>query len=297
MKENEIKTQDTAPKKGKNVFMKILNTIVNIMIVLVLIVSIIIAVMAVTSKATGVSTIFGYTIQPIQTDSMQGGSPDGYPEGDFSHGDLMIAKPVGKDYKGDFKAGDIVTYVMQDSTGQNMLIVHRIIDVKEDSNGEPTYQTQGDNRETSPVPDQQDPKDYLRKSDIATVYYTDGYIGKIFKGWGAPLDFLRTQPGFFFVVLLPMIIFFLYERVRVVMNVMNYKKAKADEEKDEAVKTAVAQALAEQEEEKDDIRSVDDMTPAQREQFKQFLEMQKEQQKAQKDETEIPEQTDTSDGE
>lgn len=274
MKENDVKTQDTAPKKGKNVFLTILNTVINIMIVVVLIVSIIIAVMAVSSKATGVSTIFGNTIQPIQTDSMKGGSPDGYPEGDFSHGDLMIAKPVGNYYNGEFKVGDIVTYVKQDSTGQNMLIVHRIVDVAEDSNGNRTYQTQGDNRETSPVPDQQDPKDYLHTWDIASVYYTDGYIGKIFKGWGAPLDFLRTQQGFFFVILLPMIIFFLYELVRVVLNYNNYKKAVAEEEKEKAVKDALESAKA-----GNDNTDLPDnpaeITPEQMEQFKRFMEQQK----------------------
>lgn len=274
MKENDVKNQDTAPKKGKNVFLTILNTVINIMIVVVLIVSIIIAVMAVSSKATGVSTIFGNTIQPIQTDSMKGGSPDGYPEGDFEHGDLMIAKPVGNYYNGEFKVGDIVTYVKQDSTGQNMLIVHRIVDVAEDSNGNRTYQTQGDNRETSPVPDQQDPKDYLHTWDIASVYYTDGYIGKIFKGWGAPLDFLRTQQGFFFVILLPMIIFFLYELVRVVLNYNNYKKAVAEEEKEKAVKDALESAKA-----GNDNTDLPDnpaeITPEQMEQFKRFMEQQK----------------------
>ena len=279
MKENDIKTQDTAPKKGKKVLMTILNTVINIMIVAVLIVSIVIAVMAISSKATGVSTLFGNTIQPIQTDSMKGGSPDGYPEGDFSHGDLMIAKPVGNYYNGEFKVGDIVTYVKKDSTGQNMLIVHRIVDVAVDSNGNPTYQTQGDNRETSPVPDQQDPKDYLHTWDIASVYYTDGYIGKIFKGWGAPLDFLRTQQGIFFVVLLPMIIFFMYELVRVVLNFSKYNKAKAQEEKEAAVEEAVSAARAEG---GNPPQSVSDMTPEQMEQFKEFLAQQKEQNKPEK---------------
>ena len=41
--------------------------VINILIVLVLVVSLLIAVMALTSKASGISTIFGYTIQPIQS--------------------------------------------------------------------------------------------------------------------------------------------------------------------------------------------------------------------------------------
>lgn len=281
MKENEAKTQNKPQSKGTSVLMKIVNTVINIMIVLVLIVSLLIAVMAISSKANGISTIFGYTIQPIQSDSMKGGSPDGYPEGDFEHGDLMIAKATNFDYKAEYQLGDIVTFVTKDSDNKDMLIVHRIVDIVKNDDGDLTYQTQGDNRETSPVPDQQEPAKYLKSWEIGSVYYTNGYTGKILKGWGVPLDFLQTQKGFFFVVLLPMILFFLYEMIRVIMNAMNYKKAKADEEKDEAVKAAVAQALAGQNDQKENaVESPENMTPEQMEQFKQFLAMQKAQQEA-----------------
>ena len=56
------------------------------------------------------------------------------------------------------------------------------------------------------------------------------YEGKIIKGFGNILAFLQTRMGFFLCVLLPMIIFFMYELVRVVMNTANYKKAKAEED-------------------------------------------------------------------
>lgn len=289
MKENDTKTQQQ-PKK-KNVGLTILNTVINIMIVMVLIVSIVIAVMALSSKANGVSTLFGYTIQPIQSDSMKGGSPDGYPEGDFGHGDLMIAKATNFDYQAEYHKGDIVTFVTKDSNNQNMLIAHRIVDVVKNADGDYTYQTQGDNRDTSPVPDQQETSKYLKAWDIASVYYTEGYTGKILKGWGAPLDFLQTQLGFFLVVLLPMIIFFLYELIRVVLNFSNYKKAKADEDKEAAVKAAVAEAKAESKLDLPD--SLAEMTPEQLEQFKQFMAMQQAQnepaaQNAPEPETEQP---------
>ena len=112
--------------------------------------------------------------------------------------------------------------------------------------------------------------------DIRSVYYTKGYEGKIIKGVGSVLDFLQSQKGFFLVVLLPMIIFFMYELIRVVMNAMNYKKAKADEEKDEAVKAAVAAALSEQQ--ASDNKGSDPskmLTPEQLEQLKQYMESQK----------------------
>ena len=246
MKENETKTQNKEQSKGKSVFKTILNTIINILIVLVLIVSVIIATLALTSKSTGISTMFGYTIQPIQSDSMKGGSPDGYPSGDFGKGDLMIAKATDFDSHAEYENGDIVTFVTKDMDGNKMLIVHRIINTIIKDDGSKRYQTQGDNRETSPAPDQEEESLYLAAMEIGSVYYSPGYEGKILKGWGSVLDFIQSQKGFFLVVLLPMIIFFMYAVIRVVISSMNYKKAKADEDKEAAVKAAVAAALASQ---------------------------------------------------
>ena len=282
MKENETKTQN----KGIKVLKTILNTIINIMIILVLITSIVIAAMALTSKATGISTVFGYTIQPIQSDSMKGGSPDGYGGQDFQNGDLMIAKATNFDKNAKYDLGDIITFVSEDSNGNPMLIAHRIVDVVTNYDGEDVYQTWGDNREVSMVPDQQDVAYYLSASDIGSVYYTANYEGKILKGLGAPLDYLKTQQGFFLVVLLPMIIFFMYELVRVVLNATDYKKAKADEDKDEAVKAAVAEALAANGADTQASAS-SGISAEEMEQFRQFQEFQK-MQKAQQEQSAEP---------
>ena len=257
MKENETKTQNNnneTQSKGKRIFRTILNTIINILIVFVLIVSVVIAALALTSKSTGISTMFGYTIQPIQSDSMKGGSPDGYPSGDFGKGDLMIAKATNYDSDAIYDLGDIVTFTLTNKDGNKMLVAHRIVDIFKDDTGN-RYQTQGDNRSTSPVPDQELSEDYIRSSDIASVYYTSGYNGTILKGWGSVLDFIQSQKGFFFVVLLPMIIFFMYAVIRVVISSMNYKKAKADEEKEEAVKAAVAAALASKDNDSEPVKT------------------------------------------
>lgn len=282
MKENETKTQS----KGTKVLKAIINTIINILIVLVLITSLLIAVMALTSKSSGISTIFGYTIQPIQSDSMKGGSPDGYGGKDFEKGDLMIAKATGFDDKAEYDMGDIITYRTQDSSGNPMLMSHRIVDVVTGRDGVTRYQTWGDNREMAQVPDQSDVNEYLVASDIGSLYYSKNYEGTILKGWGAPLDFIRTQQGFFFVVLLPMIIFFMYALVRVVLSATGYKKAKTEEEKDEAVKEAVAEALAAKGADTQ-ATPANGMTAEELEQFRQFQEFQK-MQKAQTEQAAEP---------
>lgn len=293
MKETETKTQS----KGKKIAKAILNTIINILIVLVLITSLLIAVMALTSKSSGISTIFGTTIQPIQSDSMKGGSPDGYEGGDFQKGDLMLAKATNYDTSAVYDLGDIVTFKIQDTDGNDALISHRIVNVVKDENGTYSYQTQGDNREMAKVPDQLDESDYIHAQDIASVFYSDDYQGKILKGLGAPLDFLRTQMGFFLVVLLPMIIFFMYALIRVVLSAVGYKKAKTDEAKDAAVKEAVAAALAERDNEtaQSGVSSgtPSGMTDEELEQFRQFQAFQKMQNAAKEAQTDSAASADT----
>lgn len=144
----------------------------------------------------------------------------------------------------------------------------------------------------TPTPNQHYESEYIHSYDIASLCYDSDYHGTVLKGWGAPLDYLRTQQGFFFVVLLPMVIFFMYALIRVVLSAMNYKKTKEKEdkedvekEKDEAVKAAVAAALAEKEAQNNSVDNSSvptEMTAEQMEQFKQFMEFQK-MQKAQQD--------------
>lgn len=276
MKEIETKTHSTEDsKKSSKVLKTVLNTIINIMIVIVLVTSILIAVMSLSSKANnGMSVVFGHTIESIQTNSMKGGSKE-FEGGDFSQGDMIISKFTNYIYTNEYKVGDIVTY-RSDFDGDGFLdnVCHRIIEVY-DNNGVKCYRTKGD---ANNMADQEegDYNSYLRATDIGSVFYSNDYQGKIIKGAGKVLDFLKTKQGFFLVVLLPMIIFFLYAVIRVVLTTMNYKKAKADEDKEEAVKAAVAAALSEQQaNNKNGSDPTKDLTPEQLEQIKKYMESQK----------------------
>ena len=276
--------------KGLKVIKTIFNVIINILIVAVLIISIVVATLALTSKAdpNGLPNIFGYTLQYVQTPSMDSPSPDGYEGGNFSEKDVLIGRVYKVDEYPELNVGDIITYNshQQDEEGNERLITHRIVDRKELSDGTFAYQTWGDNREIAQVPDQLDEASYIRSDDIISVNYTEKYHGAVLNGWADFMRTLRSPGGFFGIVLTPMIIFFLYAIVRVVISAMNYKKGKeddakaeAEEEKQKAVDAAVKAALAEKNGE--DAKPADapaDMTPEQMEQFKQFLAFQKAQQ-------------------
>ena len=188
---------------------KILHIIVDVLVILVLIVSVLIATLSLTSKSSGVPNIFGVAPLSVQSDSMSG---------TFETGDLIFCK-VTNDPSFEYQKDDIVTFPIE-INGVEVLNTHRITEVIKDDNNT-YYQTQGDNKDTNPTADE-----ILQTSSTIVAQYTGVKIG----GLGTVLSFLRTQLGFFLCVLLPMIIFFLYEAVRVVLNVIAYNKEKALEE-------------------------------------------------------------------
>ena len=229
---NEKEKTPASEKKGTRIVKAVLNTFINILIVIVLLTSVLIATLALTSKANGISNIFGMTIQTIQSDSMKGSSPDGYKGGDFQNGDLVFGRATGFDDYAEYQVGDIVTFIEKNTDGENILIAHRIVDKVTDEEGFYRYQTWGDNRAVSEVPDQLSPDQYLPAYEIASLIHSESYDAFILRGVGKALDYIRTPNGFFFVVLVPMLIFFLYELFRVAVNAQSYKKAKAQEQQE-----------------------------------------------------------------
>lgn len=196
---------------------KIFNTIIDVLVVLVLIVSILVVVLSLTTKSEGVPNIFGYAPMSVESYSM---------EPTLNKGDLIISK-VTNDPNYEYKVGDIVTFHI-DIDGYQELNTHRIVEVIDD-NGITYYKTQGDNKKTNPVADEE-----LLLSESILAIYTGTKIPAI----GNFIGFIRTQLGFFLCVLLPMILFFIYEAIRVVMNIVAYNKEKAIEAAQATVQNA-----------------------------------------------------------
>lgn len=190
------------------VLKRIVNIVVDIFVVLILMVSILVVMLSLTTKSSGVPNIFGIAPLSVQTASM---------EDTINPGDLIFCD-VAEDEE-EYQKGDIVTFPIE-INGEQVLNTHRIVEVVKDENIT-YYRTQGDNKETNPEPDEE-----LQTASTIVAKYT----GTKLAGWGNVLSFIRTQLGFFLCILLPMIIFFIYEAVRVVMNLMAYSKEKAFEE-------------------------------------------------------------------
>lgn len=201
----------------KKVVKRIVNIIIDIIVILILAVSVLIVTLSLTSKSSGVPNIFGVAPLSVLSSSM---------EDTINIGDMILCE-VTDDPSYEYEKGDIVTFPIT-VNGESVLNTHRIVEVIKDDNIT-YYRTQGDNKKTNPEPD----KD-LQTSSTIVAKYTGTRIG----GVGNFLSFIRTQLGFFLCVLLPMIIFFVYEAVRVVLNLLAYNKEKALEEAKLAVDSA-----------------------------------------------------------
>lgn len=189
------------------VVMKTLNIILDIIIIFILIISILIVTLSLTSKSSGVPNIFGIAPLSVQSDSM---------EPEFSQGDLIFSK-VSTDSADTFEVGDVVSFY-DNIGGMQEINTHRISRMETDSESGITYiYTKGDN-----APEE----DIVKKTNLDILAK---YTGKKIGGLGGILSFLRTQLGFFLCILLPMFLFFVYEAIRVILNIIAYNKEKAKE--------------------------------------------------------------------
>ncbi len=209
--------------------------IANIIFWVVLAIIAIYAVIALTSSNDGVRTIFGRTAFTVQTDSM-------YPV--FEKGDLIyVDTDVNPE---DVARGDVITFqafidVNGDGEEEWVYNSHEVIDIETDINGYLHFVTKGVNN------DVQDPTT-VHESQLVGVW-----TGDTTKNLGGIIDsvvgFLQSGTGFFIFIVIPSFAFLVYEIVRFVNVMTEYKTQQilADRVKmqEEALAAARAQLEAE----------------------------------------------------
>lgn len=189
-----------APKKSKT--NKVVSTIINV----ILIVAIVLAVMAtyvsyVSTSGSGVPNILGMRLFSIQTDSMYD---------TLLPGDLVIDTAV-KD-PATLKKDDIITYWTV-IDGERVLNTHRIVEIY-DGNGYLIFATKGDNNTSV---------------DTLTVHESE-IVGKYamrIPGVGKTFDYLQTSTGFLIVVVIPVIIFLIYQLIQFFRVLFEYQNVKS----------------------------------------------------------------------
>lgn len=151
-----------------------------------------------------VSNLGGFTPMTVQSDSM---SPT------FDQGDLIVIKTCDASK---LQVGDIVTFhTIIDN--QYALNTHRIESIDE-LNGMRSFTTKGDNNDVADT-------HIISDGDIVGQY--------VFKipGMGKVMDFLSSTWGFLIVIVLPMLLFFIYQVYHLVIVGMNLKRAMAEEDR------------------------------------------------------------------
>lgn len=197
--ENETSTQ--APAKKEKSVSKTVNTIINVLLVIVIAIAAVCTFVSfVTTSGSGVPNILGVQLLSIQTDSM-------YPE--LVAGDLAIDTPVKDASK--LRPKDIITYWTV-IDGERVLNTHRIENIY-DGGGFLVFETKGDNNTNV------DPLTVHESEIVGKYKFHISGLGKVF-------DYLQTSTGFFLVVLLPVLLFFIFNLVQFFRALFEYQGVK-----------------------------------------------------------------------
>lgn len=165
----------------------------------------------------------------------------------FKAGDLIIGDVLTDDQKKELQKGDVITfYADLNGDGVNELNTHRIVD-KYEKSGYIYYVTKGDNPTSNPIND---------KDPVISQYALAKYTGTRVPGVGTVINFLQSSVGFLVVIVIPLVIFFLYELYSFIMQVRRLKGKKtisqADEE--EIKRRAVEEYMRQKEEQEEEIK-------------------------------------------
>lgn len=209
---------------------KVVGIVINVILWLFVVFAALTTVVVFTGTSNnGVGNLFGYMPFSIQTQSM---------EPTIKAGDVVIGKEV--DFN-TLKEGDIITY-WTTVDEQKILNTYRITKVISNGKGSvPSFKTKGDNNQIE--------DEYT----VAAADIVAKYNSKI-SGLGKAVDFLETQKGFFICIVLPLILFFLYQLyhfIKVIVTVKQENAGLSKEDEEELKKKAVEEYLAKQKEEQE----------------------------------------------
>lgn len=209
---------------------KVVGIVINVILWLFVVFAALTTVVVFTGTSNnGVGNLFSYMPFSIQTQSM---------EPTIKAGDVVIGKEV--DFN-TLKEGDIITY-WTTVDEQKILNTHRITKVISNGKGSvPSFKTKGDNNQIE--------DEYT----VAAADIVAKYNSKI-SGLGKAVDLLETQKGFFICIVLPLILFFLYQLyhfIKVIVTVKQENAGLSKEDEEELKKKAVEEYLAKQKEEQE----------------------------------------------
>ncbi len=201
----------------KKVF-DIIRTTIVWLIVLLAVSMMIFTVISVTTFNRNDRSLFDYKMYIVNSDSMAAT--------DFNAGDLILVKEVDPST---LKAGDIVTFMSQDTDSFGETITHKIRKVTTDAEGNPGFITYGTTTGTD-------------DETIVTYPYVLGKYQRHIPYLGTFFNFLKTTPGYFVCIFTPFMLIILYEGVKFFNLFRRYKNEQMEEMQAEKDKIAAEKA-------------------------------------------------------
>jgi signal peptidase len=188
------------PVKQPTKAQRIISAIVNVVLVVAIVLAVLATYVSFSTTSGNVPAVLGMRLYSVQTKSM---------EPTLMKGDLVISTAV-KDPK-TLKHDDIITY-WTIIDGERVLNTHRIVEIS-NINGSLGFTTKGDNNTTN---DSQ----YVHQRDVVGKYsFRLAGVGKVF-------DYLQTSKGFLLVVVIPVLIFLLYQLIQFFRVLFEYQNVK-----------------------------------------------------------------------
>lgn len=201
-KENNVPMVDGVeePVNKPTTAQKVIGTIINVVLVIAIVLAVLATYVSFSTQSGNVPAVFGLRLYSVQTTSM---------EPTLMKGDLVISTAVTDPQE--LKRDDIITYwTVIDN--ERVLNTHRIVEISNVS-GSLGFTTKGDNNSTNDA-------QYVHQKDVVGKYSTRiAGVGKVF-------DYLQTSTGFLLVVVIPVLIFLLYQLVQFFRVLFEYQNVK-----------------------------------------------------------------------
>ena len=202
--------------------LSIIKTTVVGLVVVLAVFMMIFTIISVTTFNRNDRNLFGYRAYIVNSDSMAAT--------DFNAGDLIFVKETDPTT---LKAGDIITFISQDSESFGEIITHKIREKTVDANGNVGFVTYGT---TTNVDDE---------TIVTYLYILGKYEAKI-PYMGTFFNFLKTPQGYIVCIFIPFMLLILHQGINTVklfrrykgeqMEEMNAEKARIEAERAETAK-------------------------------------------------------------
>ena len=206
--------------------LNIIKTTVVWLVVVLAVFMMIFTIVSVTTFNRNDRELFGYRAYIVNSDSMAAT--------DFNAGDLILVKETDPTT---LQAGDIITFISQDSESFGEVITHKIREKTVDANGNVGFVTYGT---TTGVNDE---------TIVTYLYILGKYEAKI-PHMGTFFNFLKTPQGYIVCIFVPFMLLILHQGVNTVKLFRRYKgeqmeQMQAEKDQIEAEKAENARMLEE----------------------------------------------------